>query len=104
MTGDGGRSFEERTMAREEMLARTFIESADTMVDDFDLVDVTQMMVERCVELFDVSAAGLLLAEQSGSLRVLASSSDQVRVLELFEVRAKVPASTVATRASRWPT
>ena len=49
-------------MAREDLLARTFVELADILVDDFDLVEVTQMMVERCVDLFDASAAGLMLA------------------------------------------
>lgn len=75
-------------MAREDLLARTFVELADILVDDFDLVEITQMMVERCVDLFDASAAGLLLAEPGGALRVLSSSSDELRVVELFEVQA----------------
>jgi GAF domain-containing protein len=76
-------------MAREDLLARTFVELADTLVDDFDLIDVAQTLVERCVELFDASAAGLLLADADGTLRVLASSSDQLRVVELFEIQAQ---------------
>src|SRR5579871_4089273 len=76
-------------MAREEQLALTFVELADTLVDDFELVEVAQMLVERCVELFDATAAGLLLADPDGNLRVLASSSDQLRVVELFEVQAE---------------
>jgi GAF domain-containing protein len=76
-------------MAREDLLARTFVELADTLVDDFDLVDVAQRLVERCVELFDASAAGVLLADPDGTLRVLASSSDQLRVVELFEIQAQ---------------
>jgi GAF domain-containing protein len=76
-------------MAREDLLARTFVELADTLVDDFDIVEVTQRLVERCVELFDATAAGLLLADPDGTLRVLASSSDQLRVVELFEIQAQ---------------
>jgi GAF domain-containing protein len=76
-------------MAREDLLARTFVELADTLVDDFDLVDLAQTLVERCVELFDASAAGLLLAAPDGTLGVLASSSDQLRVVELFEIQAQ---------------
>jgi GAF domain-containing protein len=76
-------------MAREALLARTFVELADTLVDDFDIVEVTQTLVERCVELFDATAAGLLVADPDGRLRVLASSSDQLRVVELFEVQAE---------------
>ncbi len=66
---------------------RTFVELADTLVDDFDVIEVTQMLVERCVDLFD-AAAGLLVADPDGSLRVLASSTEQLRVVELFEVQA----------------
>jgi GAF domain-containing protein len=75
-------------MAREDLLTRTFVELADTLVDDFDLVDLAQTLVERCVELFDASAAGLLLAVPGDDLRVLASSSEQLRVVELFELQA----------------
>lgn len=76
-------------MAREELLARTFVELADTLVDDFDIVEVAQTLVERCVELFHATAAGLLLGDPNGTLRVLACSSDQLRVVELFEIQAR---------------
>lgn len=76
-------------MTREELLARTFVELADTLVDDFDIVELTQTLVERCVELLGATAAGLLVADPDGKLRVLASSSDQLRVVELFEVQAE---------------
>lgn len=75
-------------MAREDLLVRTFVELADTLVDDFDLIEVTQTLVERCVDLFD-AAAGLLLADPDGTLRVFASSTDQLRVVELFEIQAQ---------------
>lgn len=64
------------------------MELADTLVDDFDLVDLAHTLVERCVELFGASAAGLLLAVPGDDLRVLASSSEQLRVVELFELQA----------------
>ncbi len=76
-------------MAREELLARTFVELADTLVDDFDIVDLTQTLVERCVELFAATAAGLLLVDADANLRVLASSSDQLRIVELFEIQTE---------------
>jgi GAF domain-containing protein len=79
----------EVAMPREDLLARTFVELADTLVDDFDIVEVTQTLVERCVELFSATAAGLLLGDPQGTLRVLASSSDQLRVVELFEIQAQ---------------
>lgn len=74
-------------MSREQRLAETFVELADTLVDDFDVIDFLQVLASRCVELLDVSAAGLVLADQDGSLRVVAASDERARVLELFEVQ-----------------
>lgn len=50
-------------MTREECLARTLVELADTLVDDFDVIELLALLVERSVELLDASAAGLVLAD-----------------------------------------
>jgi hypothetical protein len=75
-------------MPREALLARTFVELADSLVDDFDVVDLLTRLSARCVDIVDVDAAGLLLASAAGDLRVLASSSEALRVLELFATQA----------------
>lgn len=76
-------------MTREAVLARTLVELADTLVDDFDVVDLLTRLADRCVEVLDVEAAGIMLAGPDGQLRVMASSSEAMRVLELFEIQAQ---------------
>jgi len=71
------------------LLARTLVELADTLVDDFDVVELLTLLTDRCVEVLDVAAAGLMLAYPGGELRVMASSSDAMRLLELFELQSE---------------
>src|SRR5450755_2404368 len=103
-------------MPREALLARTFVELADTLVDDFDVVELLTLLADRCVDVLDVAAAGLMLAAPDGELRVMASSSEAMRVLELFELQAQegpcldchrtgqpVLNQDLATVNGRWP-
>jgi GAF domain-containing protein len=71
------------------MLATTLVELADTLVADFDVVDLLTLLTDRCVDVLDVGAAGLMLVAPEGDLRVMASSSETMRVLELFELQAQ---------------
>ena len=74
-------------MSADHRLAETFVELADTLVADFDVVDFLHTLTMRCVELLDVAAAGLMLADQRGGLRIVASSSERAGLLELFEIQ-----------------
>jgi len=76
-------------MAREAKLARTLVELADTLVADFDVVELLTRLTDRCVDVLDVGAAGLMLVSPEGDLRVMASSSEAIRVLELFELQSQ---------------
>jgi GAF domain-containing protein len=74
---------------REALLVRTLVDLADTLVDDFDVAELLSLLTERCVDVLDVSTAGLMLVAPGGELRVMASSSEAMRVLELFELQSQ---------------
>jgi len=74
-------------MIQAELLAETLVEVADTLVDDFDLIEFLRMLTSRISELFDVSAAGLLLADHRGHLQMMAASDERSGMLELFQVQ-----------------
>lgn len=74
-------------MRDHERLVRTFVELADTLVNDFDVVDFLSTLAQRCAELLDAAEAGIMLASPEGRLKVVASSSQRARVLELFEIQ-----------------
>ena len=99
-----------------QLLSETFVELTDTMIADFDVIDFLQVLTDRSVQLLDVSAAGLLLADPRGQLRVVAASSEAARLLELFQLQndqgpcldcfrtgRPVGAADLAAAAQRWP-
>ncbi|RLK60666.1 GAF and ANTAR domain-containing protein [Actinokineospora cianjurensis] len=72
---------------KQQRLVETLVELADTLIDDFDVLDFLQLLVDRCVELLAIDAAGILLATVDGELHMVTSSSEAVRRLELFQLR-----------------
>ena len=76
-------------MTREADVVRSLVEMADTLVDDYDVIDLLTGLTDRCVSLLGVSAAGVMLASPAGRLALAASSSETMRLLELFELQAQ---------------
>jgi GAF domain-containing protein len=74
-------------VTREALLADTFLKLADTLVDDFDAIDVLTTLSSRCVELLDAASTGILLADPGGVLHVMAASSEAANILELFQIQ-----------------
>jgi GAF domain-containing protein len=103
-------------MTREADVVRSLVEMADTLAGDYDIVDMLTGLADRCVHLLGVSAAGVMLASPAGSLALVASSSEAMRLLELFELQAQegpcldafrtgepVAHENLQAGAGRWP-
>jgi hypothetical protein len=99
-----------------DLLSDTFVELADTMVDDFDVIDFLHLLTDRSVALLSASAAGVMLADPRGELRVAASSNEAAGLLELFQIQndqgpcldcfrtgQPVTAADLAGPGQRWP-
>jgi transcriptional regulator with GAF, ATPase, and Fis domain len=99
-----------------ELLSDTFVELADTMVADFDVIDFLHLLTGRAVALLTASAAGVVLADPRGELRVAAASSEEAELLELFQLQndqgpclecfrtgQPVTAADLAGPDQRWP-
>src|ERR1700751_5025205 len=74
---------------RETRVLGAVVSLVDSLLDDFDVVDLLTGLTEHCAELLDISAAGILLADPLQHLRLLAATSEQARELELFQLQAE---------------
>src|SRR5271154_6796661 len=111
-SGQGGR---EDDVAREAVLARAFVRLADTLASDFDVVDFLHGLSKDSVKILQAEAAGVMLADARGGLRLIASSDERTRLLELFEIQSaqgpcldaystgRADQASAADSRARWP-
>jgi len=103
-------------MVSAQRLAEVFVEVADTLVDEFDVIEFLQLVSRRTAELLDAGAVGVLLADQHGDLQFMAASDERARMLELFELQhlegpcrdafsagVAIYAPDVRAEQERWP-
>ncbi|MCW2514157.1 MAG: Transcriptional regulator [Mycobacterium sp.] len=88
-------------MDRYERLASAFVGLADTLVADYDVIELAQQLIDSTMTLLPIDAAGILLGDPGGELHVFASSSEQSRLLELLQVEANVGPCLEAYRAGQ---
>lgn len=112
-TAEAGRS--SGAARRESLLARAFVRLADTLVEEFDVVEFLHSLSADSVEILGAEAAGVMLADPRGGLRLIASSEERMRILELFEIQGaqgpcldafasgRTVQATSAEGSSRWP-
>jgi signal transduction protein with GAF and PtsI domain len=101
---------------REQAIVAAFTGFADKLVGDFDVLDVTIQLTEDCARVLDIAAAGLLLTDAAGVLHVVATTSEQARSLEVFQIQRDegpcldcfhggepVSVPSLQADADRWP-
>jgi len=99
-----------------QRLAEVFVEMADTLVDEFDVIEFLQLVSVRTAELLDAGAVGVLLADEHGDLQFMAASDEAAKLLELFEAQHRegpcldaflsgttVFAPDIVADSERWP-
>lgn len=101
---------------REGHVLDAVVSLVDSLLDDFDVVELLTTLTEQCAQLLDVASAGLLLADPRQHLHLMAATSDQTRDLELFQLQSAegpcldcyatgepVSVADLGTEADRWP-
>ena len=105
-----------QSLKQQALTASTFVEIVDTLVTDFDVIEVLTLLSSRCVDLLEAAAAGILLADTEGHLRVIGASTEEIGLLELFQIQTDagpcldcfrsgevVVEGNLASGQSRWP-
>jgi GAF domain-containing protein len=103
-------------LTREAKLNLAFVKLADTLIADFDVVDLMQTLVEECADILATEAGGILIVDPSGALQLVASTSEESALVEIMQLNAgagpcvdcittgrPVSVGDIAGSGSQWP-
>lgn len=103
-------------LSRETRLIVAFVKLADTLIADYDMVDLLHTLVDECAELVSTEAGGLMIADTSGQLQLVASTSEKADFVEIMQLNAgngpcldcfatgtAVAVSDIEVAGTRWP-
>ena len=76
------------TVTRESKLSAAFVKLADTLVTEFDVIDLLHLLVGQCTDILDTQAGGIMLADPTGQLQLAASTSEEAELVEIFQLAA----------------
>lgn len=76
------------TRSREDRLVETFVGVADSLVAGYDIVDLLQTLVDESADIFDASAAGILLVAPDGGLEVVVSTDESSDFLGIVQAKS----------------
>lgn len=101
---------------REQDLIETFVGLADTLVVDYDIVDLLYKLVTRCAHTLEAVDAGILLPNEHDQLEVIASTSERSHLIGILQLDAGegpcvdaytsgqvVTVDDIAATYARWP-
>jgi GAF domain-containing protein len=101
---------------RETKLSSAFVKLADTLIADFDVVDLLHWLVEECTQILDTQAGGLMLVDPAGELQLIASTSEEAELVEILQLAAgegpclecfrtgtPVTVGDIEADAAKWP-
>ncbi|MFJ9598034.1 GAF and ANTAR domain-containing protein [Streptomyces virginiae] len=103
-------------MNREQAITEAFVGLTDTVADDVDPLTLLRRLVDHCVHLTGMDAAGVMLANARGRLQSAVVTEERVEVTEMFQAQVDegpcidayntgdpVHAADLAADEERWP-
>ncbi len=103
-------------MIANDRVLDAFVEVADTLVDDFDLVEFLHTLTDHTAAISGIPSVGLLIGDEHEQLHYMAASTEGAQHLELFQLqnsegpcldcvrqREPVIARDLVAAEERWP-